>query len=376
MNNLKCLSLFSSGGVAEAYFKEIGIDVVLANEIEKQRCDFYQNLYPRTKVIEGDVKDKKIRSLIIQESIKKNINFIIATPPCQGMSRHGKRDAYDPRNQLIYYAIEIIKEIKPEVIMIENVPRQLTTLITHNKKRVLIPEYIKQELKEFYKIQDDIFNAADYGVPQRRQRSIIRMFKKNSKFKSWNKPKKEKYISLKDAIGNLPSLDPLIRQDNKRKNFPDFEKKKKKGMSVSKWHYPPTHSWHHVEWMQHTPPGKTAFENKIYFPKLDSGRRIKGRISTYKRFAWDKPANTITQNNGVISSAICVHPGRELTSQTNERDRIFSDARVLTIYELMIVSSLPKDWDIPDWADEKLIRNIIGEGIPPLLVKKILQELT
>ena len=83
MNNLKCLSLFSSGGVAEAYFKEIGIDVVLANEIEKQRCDFYQNLYPRTKVIEGDVKDKKIRSLIIQESIKKILISLLQLHPAK-----------------------------------------------------------------------------------------------------------------------------------------------------------------------------------------------------------------------------------------------------------------------------------------------------
>lgn len=375
MNKLKCLSLFSSGGVAEAYFKEIGIDILIANEIDKQRCKFYKHLYPETKVIEGDVIDNKVRSSIIQESIRKNINFIIATPPCQGMSRHGKRDDYDLRNQLIYYAIEIIKEVKPEVVLLENVPRQLTTSITFNEKRLLIPEYIKQELNEIYTIKDDIFNAADYGVPQRRKRSIFRMIKKNSKFKIWNAPKKEEHISLKDAIGGLPTIDPLIRQEDKKINFPDFEKKKKKGISVSKWHYPPTHSWHHVEWMQHTPSGKTAFENTIYFPKLDSGRRINGRISTYKRFAWDKPANTITQNNGVISSAICVHPGRNLTSQTDERNRIFSDARVLTIYELMIVSSLPKDWDIPDWANEKLIRSIIGEGIPPLLVKKILQEL-
>ena len=82
MNKLKCLSLFSSGGVAEAYFKEIGIDILIANEIDKQRCKFYKHLYPETKVIEGDVIDNKVRSSIIQESIRKNINFIIATPPC------------------------------------------------------------------------------------------------------------------------------------------------------------------------------------------------------------------------------------------------------------------------------------------------------
>ena len=41
----------------------------------------------------------------------------------------------------------------------------------------------------------------------------------------------------------------------------------------------------------------------------------------------------------------------------------------------MIVSSLPLDWNIPEWASEKLVRNVIGEGIPPLMIKAIVYEL-
>ena len=41
----------------------------------------------------------------------------------------------------------------------------------------------------------------------------------------------------------------------------------------------------------------------------------------------------------------------------------------------MIVTSLPKDWNIPDWADERFIRSVIGEGIPPMLIKNIASEL-
>ena len=49
--------------------------------------------------------------------------------------------------------------------------------------------------------------------------------------------------------------------------FPDFHKKKEKGLEISKWHFPPTHSWRMVESMMHTPSGCTAFDNKIYYPK-------------------------------------------------------------------------------------------------------------
>ena len=54
---------------------------------------------------------------------------------------------------------------------------------------------------------------------------------------------------------------------------------------------------------------------------------------------------------------------------------LYSDPRVLTIYEILIVSSLPLDWPIPMWANESLIRKVIGEGIPSKLIKVIVEQL-
>lgn len=85
------------------------------------------------------------------------------------------------------------------------------------------------------------------------------------------------------------------------------------------------------------------------------------------------PCRTVTQNNGVISSLACVHPGRSYTAPNGEV--LYSDPRVLTIYELLIVMSLPLDWNIPEWADESFIRKVFGEGIPSKLVKSIVGEL-
>lgn len=126
--------------------------------------------------------------------------------------------------------------------------------------------------------------------------------------------------------------------------------------------------------MMHTPSGETAFNNEKYYPKKDNGDRVNGHNNTYRRYDWNKPARTITQNNGVISSLCCVHPGRYIGKDSDGYD-LYSDARCLTIYELLIVFSLPKDWNIPEWADDRLIRQVIGEGIPPMLVKNIVIEL-
>ena len=150
MVNLRCLSLFANVGIAEAMFAEIGVRVLIANEIVEERAKFYREVYPDTHMIVGDITDDSVRNSIVKEAIEKKINFIVATPPCQGMSVAGNRDDKDPRNQLIFYAIDVIKRVNPDFVMLENVPRQLTTIIRVDEELVKIPDYIKRELEGDY----------------------------------------------------------------------------------------------------------------------------------------------------------------------------------------------------------------------------------
>lgn len=375
MNNLKVVSLFANVGIAETYLKDLGIRVLVANEIDEKRAKFYSHLYPDANMIVGDITSNEIQKKIISACKEKGVNILIATPPCQGMSLAGKRDYLDQRNQLIYYAIKLIKEIKPKYVFLENVPQQLRTKIKIGKKIMTIPEYIHNQLDEDYNFaKQNIVSAKDYDVPQMRKRNIFLLSRKDVKY-IWEVPEPKENITLKEAISNLPSVDPLLREGYEEtiKLFPDFEQKKKIAEKLSKHHHPPIHAKKHVITMMHTPSGNTAFDNKEYYPKKDNSQRVNGHYNTYRRFSWDKPSRTITQNSGVISSLCCVHPGRPYKSK--EGEILYSDPRSLTIYELLIVSSLPKDWDIPDWADDRLVREVIGEGIPPMLVRNIFKEL-
>lgn len=373
---IKGLSLFANVGIAETYLHEIGIDIILANEIIEERAEFYKALYPHTEMVTGDITNKVVRDYIVKQSIERGVNFIIATPPCQGMSIAGKMDEFDERNQLIYYALDVIKKVQPDYVFLENVPRQLRTKIRFNDCIYYIPDYIEKVLGDEYNFnQNPLIKAMDYGVPQMRERNIHLLTKKITGI-SWSYPEKEPIIPLSVALDGVPSIDPYLREGYEATIdlFPDFEMSKLIGESISKWHKPPTHAKRMVIAMQHTPSGKTAFDNEIYYPKRTDGKRVKGHYNHYRRHAWDRPSRTITQNNGVISSLTCVHPGH-LLRDGNEEERLYSDARVFSIYELLIVSSLPTNWNIPEWANENLIRSVIGEGIPPLLVKKIVQEL-
>ncbi|MEY8257492.1 DNA cytosine methyltransferase [Erysipelotrichaceae bacterium 66-17] len=371
---VKGLSLFANVGIAEAYLKDVGVDIILANEIDEKRARFYQEIYPDAHMICGDITDFETRKAIVEEAIQKEVEFIIATPPCQGMSEAGLRLEFDPRNQLIFYAVDVIKRVKPKYVLLENVPKQLTTKVEYEGEIMLIPEYIKKELGSLYKFnRNTLIMAKDYGVPQLRERNIF-LLVKNDLDIEWEFPQKQKEITLEEAIGDLPSLDPLLREgiEETLKHFPDYEKKRAEGLKISKWHYPPKHSWKQVQWMMHTPTGKSAIYNEKYYPQKDDGTPVKAHHNHYRRLKWDMPCRTITQNNGVISSLACVHPGRPYISNG---EVLYSDPRVLTVFELLIVMSLPLNWNIPEWADESFIRKVIGEGIPSKLVREIVKEL-
>lgn len=375
MGKLNGVSLFANVGVAEAYMSEIGIDIKIANEIDEERARFYKEIYSDTDMIIGDITDDKIRDEIVKKSIQNQVDFLIATPPCQGMSEAGSRLKYDPRNQLITYAIDVIKRVRPKFVLLENVPKQLTTKIKYEDDILLIPEFINKELGEFYKFnKETLVMAKDHGVPQLRERNIFLLVRNDLPY-TWEFPEKQPEITLREAIGHLPSLDPKLREglEFTLEKFPEFERKKALGLEVSKWHFPPTHSWRQVEWMLHTPSGRPAIYNEKYYPKKKDGTPVKAHHNHYRRLKWDMPSRTITQNNGVMSSLACVHPGREFFNEYGEI--LYSDPRVLSIYELLIVMSLPLDWNIPEWASETLIRKSIGEGIPPKLVKNIMIEL-
>ena len=340
------LSLFANVGIAETYLKQIGFPVVLANELLPERVKFYEHLHGHG-AIAGSITDNAVYDKIIQSAKKLEVNFILATPPCQGMSIAGQMKADDPRNMLIIKAMQAFKDLMPEFMLIENVPQMFKTSILVNGQVVNIKDYLQSIADQYdYHIQFDIFDAADYGTPQNRKRSFTRIYKKTYE---WNNPIKQKWITVEESIGNLPSLEAGEKSD-------------------IAYHYGSKHNDNHILWMKHTPSGKTAFNNPVHYPQKD-GRKIKGFSTTYKRISWDKPAPTITMANGSISSQNNVHPGRLLPDGT------YSDARVLSLLEIFRLTGLPDNWNPPQWASDNLIRHVIGEAIPPHLVENIFKGL-
>lgn len=373
------LSLFSSAGVAETYFEKHGVLVKIAVELLPERAAFYQHLYPNTRMMQGDITEVDFFEKVLNAAQEEKCDFIIATPPCQGMSTAGKQQKDDPRNRLIIYVLQAIEVLKPKFVIIENVPEILHTKIKIDGNWIEIDEYLRNNLEhEYFFNVNNIVNTMNYGVAQSRERCVYLLSRRDTGI-HWEFPVPLEHIkTMRDVIGDLPSLDPDvtdISEEERLKLFPRYYEKREAGIKVSKWHYPPRHKYRHVIAMMHTPEGCSAWANEKYYPTLADGTKSKGYKNTYKRQWWDKPAYTVTKYTSRIGSQENGHPGYELVHSDDEEIRIWSDARVLSIFELMRVTSLPDNWDIPEKASSNVIREIIGEGVPPKLLEYALIEL-
>lgn len=350
---MKAMSLFACGGMSETYLHEVGIETVIANELLEDRADFYRYRFPSVNMIQGDIKEKK--ETLIELGKEAGIDLLMATPPCQGMSTLGKRDYDgDERNYLIFDVFDIIDALNPKYVFIENVPKFLNMYYPYKGNVLKLMEVFEDKYGDRYEIKYGVYNAADYGVPQRRKRAIIRMWHKGLE---WGEPEKcEKHITLREAIGHLPSLE----------NEED---------SGIKWHYTHKIADRYVEMLRHTPTGKSAFENEIYYPKrMSDGKRISGYADTYRRLDWDSVCPTRTMRSADVGGSSNCHPGR-LIKDGDESEREYSDARVLTILELLIVSSLPTDIDFPSNVSDTKIRALIGEGVPPRMTEAFMKAI-
>jgi len=401
--NFKCLSLFANVGIGETYFDQCGIEVVVANEKLEDRAEFYSKMHPETEMIAGDITKSDIFSEIISKSKAAGVDFILATPPCQGMSAshalRAKKD--DPKiqekNSLIKQAVRAIKDLQPDYALIENVrgmASKKTFILDDDDKPTNIMPYIERELAADYEMRYEVLDAANYGTPHHRQRLITLLSKKGCPV--WDPPKKlTKKATVREAIGHLLPLE-------------SGEKSDIKWHSMEYW----THNKHHINWMRHTATGNTAYHNKIYYPKVRHDgfakllqddermnefssdkrkryrkmktktvklkevtietRQVSGFESTYRRIKWDEPAPTVGMTNGSINSQNNVHPGND------NGDGTFSDARVLTIKELCAIVGLPEDWvDHLEHTKrrEGFLRKVLGECFPPMMAKALINNI-
>ncbi len=394
------IDLFAGcGGLSEGFYRQ-GFKALTHVEFDHYACESLRTRmryygYPENKisVLEKDITRDDILECIESEIKNETVDLLIGGPPCQAYSSLGRAKdengmQNDPRNFLFESYERILTHFKPKIFVFENVTGLLTAKLGSKKIVGTILKKLSQEYNLINNPNDMVLNSCDYGVPQVRKRIILIGVRKDIKLnpkeiydniiKTHYNPEtsetersnRKKYLTVKDAISDLPILKPgqgenqinhnvekwnefleKIRTKNNKilldhvaRNHNDADKKRYQEMSKNKWTF------------------KDLINNR---PELN---HIKQRVfdNSYVVQFWDLPARTIIAHLYKDGNQF-IHPDS-------------SQERTLTPREAARLQSFPDDFVFEGSKTQQYKQ--IGNAVPPLMaeaiaksIKKVLTEL-
>ena len=403
---MRIIDLFSgAGGLTFGfYYKKINNEFlktnhefVFANEYDEHAASAFRKNYKNINMIEGDIRS------ITDETIKemvgdRPVDIIIGGPPCQSFSTVGQR-RYDEKAKLFFEYLRILKIVNPKMFLFENVKGMLSMrevfykldengqvmkekkkigheggkqreievpIIDHKGDKII--DVIKREFGSIeenfgYEIQDYLVNAADFGVPQNRERVVIVGVRKdlkivNPKFQGDVKDK----LTIEAAISDLPKLKEGER--NQQYILPaqtPYQAMMRKGATILKDHYYGSYGEKIRIVIKNVKQGEGRNEfNKLVKDGLIDKKYYltSGFANTYGRLEQNKPSTTITNNLATPSGLRCIHYEQDRALSPREGARIQS---------------------FPDWFEfvgsRTDITRQIGNAVPPLLSMAIAREI-
>lgn len=357
--NLTAISLFSGAGGMDIGVQQAGFTILSCLELDKNCCETLRENISRenrkTIVYEGDIKAFAPEQLLKDLGYNPGeVDLLFGGPPCQAFSQIGKQQSLlDERGLLLFQMVRYAKVIQPRAIMIEQVKGLLTAKDLSGKRGGVFEQFIK-ELEELdYVPKWRVMLAADYGVPQLRERVFIVATKKPNGFQFPNpthsKPSKAinlfnlpPYRTVGDVINGLG--EPVVKSDTSE--IPDNS------------HYDVTPR-RDRERIHGVPEGKNL-SSQTHLPKEQIGGLTKKDTTKFLRLDRGKPSNTLR------GGEIFYHPleDRYLTPREYMRIHGYPDSYVLR-GPIRGRTGTVKDLDQ---------HRQVGNSVPPPLAKAIAEK--
>lgn len=313
----KLLSLFSGCGGMDLGFRDAGFEVVWANDFDESACRTYRRNFG-DHIVEGSITDIDLESL-------PDVEVITGGFPCQDFSMISKRKGIETeRGNLYTYFVKAVSSVKPAVFVAENVKG----LLTANSG-----EAIKRISEDFaslgYRLDVGLYNFADYGVPQTRERVLIVGVREDISY-IFKRPEPThtagNYVSSGEALIGVEA----VPHNNEHQQI-----KEKTRLLLSL-----------------IPEGKNFSSVDPKHPLY-----VKGMIShVYRRLDRTKPSTTIIAGGGGGTWGYHYSENRPLTNR--ERARLFG---------------YPDDFVFEGTITE--VRRQIGNSVPPPAARVIAEEI-
>jgi len=327
---LKALSFFSGCMGLDLGLEREGIEVILACEVDKAARRTIEANKPDIALI-GDIRDYSASEIRKNAGLspQEDIDVIVGGPPCQAFSSAGKRQGFnDERGNVFLTFIDLIIELKPKYAVIENVRGLLSVPLKHRphnlrgKKNLPLSSeekrggallYVTHKLKaEGYSFSFNLYNAANFGSPQSRERVVIICSRDGKKLPYLTPTHSEnglyglpKWRTLRQALEGLP-VD--------GHHFVKFPEKRLKFYRLLK----PGQYWKDLP---------TELHEEALGASYHAGG---GKTGFYRRLAWDKPSPTLV-----------THPAMPATDLAHPEED-----RPLSIQEYKRIQEFPDDWII------------------------------
>lgn len=345
----RILDLFcGAGGLSYGFDKLENYETLLGLDFDNNAIKTFEKNHSKAIGIYGDITDDNTRKYVIDKAIELKINMVVGGPPCQGFSLKGKlKGLDDPRNFLFLEFIKVVKEVRPEVFVIENVKNLINAVDGY---------FIEQIRKRFvdlgYIVNYGVLNSKYFGVPQNRERAII-IGSLSKKVALPEQDREAPIVTVRDAIQDLAYLN------------------SGEGSVISEYINKPTSNYqklmrgerlHYHKATNHSPD---ALKKLMFVPpegdKSSIPQELHGKqkfTTTWSRLIWDDVSPTIDTRFDTPSNGRNSHPflHRAITPREAARIQSFDDN---FIFE----------------GSKTSVCKQIGNAVPPLLATAIAQSI-
>ena len=350
-NKFSVISCFAGGGGSSTGYRLAGGKILLINEFVEEAISSYKKNYPDTPVLVDDIKKYSGQDFLDKVKLKEGeLDILDGSPPCSAFSVAGKREkgwdktknysdgkTVENIEDLFLDFIRVAKEIKPKVIVAENVKG-----ITFGEATKKLNEFIKAFESIGYYVTYKVLNAADFGVPQARERTIFICVREDVAdaigLSFLNLvgifPGEFGYqISMEDAIENIKN------DENEIKELKEYYEGSFQKKFLDPIPFRPK---------RHMKPSDPEFRD--WNPKASCFNMIRPCPTL--------PSPTLTQQGQKKGLSGVFH---------------YADNRKLTIKELKRLMSLPEDYELTGTFDQQAER--IGRMVAPKMMAEVAKSI-
>ena len=319
------IDLFSGCGGLTLGLKRAGFRVSAAVELDDLACSTYRDNHRTTTLMRRDIREVSADDVIAATGGVPDL--LAGCPPCQGFSsirtKNGSVRVKDPDNELVFEFLRLVTDIRPPLVMMENVP----ALERDNR----VKRFIKHLREKGYKSQVAVLDAQHFGAPQRRRRMIlIASIHSLPEFavSAGHSP------TVRDTIGHLPE--------------PDASQDRLHNYSVRR-------SPSVMARIKRTPKDGGSRMHVSTKYALNCHKGFDGFKDVYGRMAWDRAAPTITGGCINPSKGRFIHP---------EQDR------AITLREAAMLQGFPRNYRFDLSRGRYPAAQMIGNAFPPVFAQK------